>query len=144
MFASLRHWFDSLKQESRLFEHPDDELLHVALASVLYHLIRADHEFDARERGEFDRILVQEFILDREQLNHLYQAAKASTSDLQADLHTINFYLKKNPAVRMHFMEKLLGLIDLHGVKDRELELFYATLHKVFPEIGQAREDDGP
>jgi hypothetical protein len=35
MFDSLKHWFDSLKEESKLFEHREDEILHSALASVL-------------------------------------------------------------------------------------------------------------
>ena len=61
MFDSLKHWFDTLKTESKLFEHADDEGLHAALASVLYHVIAADNHVDSREKHEFDRILKQEF-----------------------------------------------------------------------------------
>ena len=57
MFESLTHWFDSLKNEGKLFEHPDDELLHSSLASVLYHVISADQRVDAREKHEFARII---------------------------------------------------------------------------------------
>jgi hypothetical protein len=95
MFDSLKHWFDSLKEESKLFEHREDEILHSALA----------------------------------------------TEDVHGDLHTINFYLKRNPAVRMTFMRKLMQLVDVHGTHGEELELFFETLHEVFPEIREIRGD---
>ena len=128
MFDSIKHWFESLKEESKLFEHRDDEILHSALASVLYHVISADQRVDSRERHEFDRLLKQEF-------EHLYLAARGSTADVHGDLHTINFYLKRNPTMRMAFMRKLLQLIDLHGAHGEELKLFYDALHEVFPEV---------
>lgn len=135
MFDSLKHWFDSLKQESRLFEHPDDEMLHGALASVLYHVIAADNPVDAKERREFDRIMQREFDLDREQIDHLYRAASGSVSDLHGDLHMINFHLKDNPAVRMRFMQQLLQIVDVHGAHEGELAVFIEALHEVFPEV---------
>ena len=135
MFDSIKHWFESLKEESKLFEHRDDEILHSALASVLYHVISADQRVDSRERHEFDRLLKQEFDLNDEQVEHLYQAARGSTADVHGDLHTINFYLKRNPTMRMTFMRKLLQLIDLHGAHGEELVLFYDALHEVFPEV---------
>lgn len=143
MFDSLKHWFDSLKEESRLFDHHEDEILHSALASVLYHVINADQHVDAREKHEFISIMKQEFDLDGDQVEHLYQAAKGSTADVHGDLHTINFYLKRNPAVRMTFMRKLLQLIDVHGAHGEELALFFETLHEVFPEVSEiGRNDD--
>jgi len=142
MFESLTHWFDSLKNESKLFDHPDDEILHSALASVLYHIISADQHVDAKEKHEFDRILKREFDLNDEQVDHLYRAAKGSTADVHGDLYTINFYLKHNPAVRMTFMRKLLQLIDVHGAYREELDLFYETLHEVFPEVREIGNED--
>ncbi len=32
MFKSLTHWFDSLVEESKFFNDPDDETLHSALS----------------------------------------------------------------------------------------------------------------
>jgi uncharacterized tellurite resistance protein B-like protein len=135
MFESLKHWFDSLEKESKLFNDPGDEILHSALASVLYHIISADNLVVSRERHEFATILIQEFNLDDEQVNHLYQAAKSSASTLLADLQTVNHYLKQNPAVRMNFMKKLNQLVDIDGVKNSELDIFYEALHLVFPEV---------
>lgn len=135
MFESLKHWFESLKEDSKLFEHRDDEILHSALASVLYHVISADQNVDSREKHEFDRILKQELDLNDEQVWHLYEAARGSTADVHGDLHTINFYLKRNPVMRMTFMRKLLQLIDVHGIHGDELELFFEALHEVFPEV---------
>ena len=142
MFESLTHWFDSLKNEGKLFEHPDDEILHSSLASVLYHVISADQHVDAREKREFARILKQEFDLNDEQVEHLYAAAKSSSADVHGDLHTLNFYLKRNPAVRMIFMRKLLQLIDIHGTRKEELDLFFETLHEVFPEVREIEGDE--
>ncbi|MDH3387647.1 MAG: TerB family tellurite resistance protein [Gammaproteobacteria bacterium] len=135
MFESLKNWFESLEEESKLFDHRDDEILHVALASVLYHVISADQHVDARKRHEFDRILQQEFDLDDAQVEHLYQAVRGSTADVHGDLHTINFYLKHNPAVRMTFMRRLLQLVDVHGAHKEELDVFFEALHEVFPEV---------
>ena len=28
MFDSLKHWFESINEGSKLFDHPDDEMLH--------------------------------------------------------------------------------------------------------------------
>jgi len=143
MFESLTHWLDSLKDESKLFDHPEDEILHSALASVLYHVISADEHVDAREKHEFERILKQEFDLDDDQIEHLYQAAKSASADVHGDFHTLNFYLKRNPAMRMVFMRKLLQLIDVHGTQKSELELFFVALHEVFPEVKEIRGDEG-
>ena len=137
MFESLKHWFESLEQDSKLFEHRDDELLHGALASVLFHIISADKRADSAEKHEFGRILESEFDLDSKQVEHLYQAAKASTSDILGDLHTINIYLKQNPNVRLRFMQMLLHLIDVHGATKAELDLFYEALHEIFPEVNE-------
>jgi uncharacterized tellurite resistance protein B-like protein len=142
MFESLTHWFDSLKQESKLFDHPDDEMLHCALASVLYHIISADQHVDAREKHEFDRLLKQEFDLNDEQVDHLYRAAKGSTADVHGDLHTLNSYLKHNPGVRLTFMRKLMQLVDVHGADKQKLDLFYETLHEVFPEVKDLNQED--
>ena len=144
MFDSIKHWFDSLDRNSKLFDHADDEVLHSALASVLYHLISADGHADTRERREFGRMLQQEFGLDEVQVEHLYQAAKSATGDIHGDLHTLNFYLRRNPAVRMTFLRKLLQLIDIEGVYPQELELFYEALHEVFPEARQIGTVDQP
>jgi uncharacterized tellurite resistance protein B-like protein len=109
---------------------------------VLYHVISADEHVDAREKHEFARILKQEFDLDDAQVEHLYQAARSASADVHGDLHTLNFYLKRNPAMRMVFMRKLLQLIDVHGAQKSELDLFFAALHEVFPEVKEIGEED--
>ena len=35
----------------------------------------------------------------------------------------------------MRFMQRLLQLIDIHGTHSPELDLFYETLHEVFPNL---------
>ena len=106
-------------------------------------MISADQHVDAQEKHEFARILKQEFDLDDEQVKHLYAAAKSSSADIHGDLHTLNFYLKRNPAVRMVFMRKLLQLVDVDGTHQQELDLFFEALHEVFTEVKdlQRRED---
>lgn len=137
MFDSLKHWFGSLAEESKLFEHPEDEALHSALAAVLYHIVSANKQVDKREMHLFERIMKQEFDLQDNQIDHLYQAASQSTADWHSDLHTINGFLKTRPIMRMTFMKKLIQLVDVDGIQENELEAFYETLHEVFPEIKQ-------
>ena len=135
MFESLKHWIASIEEESKLFEDSDDEVLHSALASLLYHFIALEDRHSGREKHEFDRLMKQEFDLEQDQIDHLYEAAKSATGDQHEDLHTINAHLKDNPAVRMRFMQKLLQLLNLHGTHSAELNLFYETLHEVFPDV---------
>jgi len=68
MFESVKHWFDSLEKESKLFNNADEEALHSALASVLFHIINADNQVVSREKHRFATILKQEFDLDDEQI----------------------------------------------------------------------------
>lgn len=142
MFESLAHWFDSLAEQSKLFTNSHDESLHSALASVLYHIISADKEVGDREKHRFCGILKQEFDLNDEQVKHLYEAAKSSSSDPHQDLHTVNLFLKQKPAVRLNFMLKLMQLVDIDGTQDSELAVFYQTLHEVFPEIKQIPKEE--
>jgi uncharacterized tellurite resistance protein B-like protein len=137
MFESLTHWFDSLEKESKLFKDPEEEALHSALASVLYHVISADKQVSSREKHKFAIILKHEFDLEDEQISHLYEAAKSSASDPHADLQTVSHYLKQNPLVRMNFLNKLNQIIDIDGVQERELDVFYEALNLVFPEVKQ-------
>lgn len=141
MFESIKHWFDTLEREGCLFNHPEDQGLQAALASVLYHVISADHVVDARKKHEFARLLKQELQLDDERVEQLYQAARASSGDLQTDLHTVNFYLKREPLVRLDFMRRLLQLIEVEGTYPEELDIFFAALHEVFPEVKDLRDE---
>ena len=142
MFKSLKHWIESISNEDKLFRHAEDEVLHSALASLLYHFISLDDSHDGREKHEFDRLMKQELELNQEQVDHLYQAAKSATGDLHGDLLTISSHLKANPMARMHFMQKLLQLVDIHGTHSAELNLFYETLHEVFPELKNVGTDE--
>jgi len=144
MFDSLKHWFDTLKDESRLFTHAEEEVLHAALASLLYHVISADKHVGAREKREFGRIMKQEFDLDAAQIDHLYEAARSSAGHPQSDLHTIAAHLKHNPSVRMRFMQKLLQLIDMDGTQSGELKLFYEALREIFPEVSEVAREYEP
>ena len=135
MFESLKHWLDSLDNQSSLFDNSDDESLHLALASVLYHVIQVDHRESQREASEFRKLLRGEFSLSDEQINYLHTAVESATSNFEEDLRTINEHLNDNPMVKMSFMQKLIKLISIDGVLDDELDDFYRILHVTFPEI---------
>ena len=135
MFESLKHWFDSLENESKLFNHPDDEALHIALASLLHHIISADKLESEKEKHKFSAILKEEFDLNDDQIRHLYAHTKTTSTDLKSDLQTIKEHLKDNPALRMRFMEKINQLIDIDKVQETELDMFYETMHVIFPDI---------
>lgn len=135
MFASLRHWIESIPEDGKLFRDADDEFLHSALAALLYHVIAADPQHGGKEKHEFDRIIESEFDLSQEQADHLYRSAKAATGDLHEDLQIIRAHLKDDAVLRMSFMRRLLELISRHSARAAQLELFYETLHEVFPEL---------
>lgn len=135
MFESVKHWFESLEGDDRVFHHADDHVLHVALASLLYHIIKADRIESEKERQLFSDMLKEECGLNDDQTKHLYQRAKSLHSDVHNDLETINLYLKDNPVLRKRFMDKLNQLINIDWVRDSELETFNEALHVFFPDI---------
>jgi len=141
MFDSLKKWIDSLEDKSHLFKHAEDEAIHVALASLLYHLISADEIASDKEKHLFTQIMENEFNLSHEQIASLYRYVKTLQSDLKTDLETVNQYLKDNPNLRMVLMRKLNQLIAADGVKTNELTLFYDAMQVIFPEITNEDSD---
>lgn len=137
MFESLKHWLETLDEESLLFEHPDSEVIHIALASILYHIISSDNVENNSEKQEFKLIMANEFQLSDQQIMALYGYVKTLKSDLKSDLLTVNYYLKDNPNLRMMLMRKLNQLIAVDGVSNEELDIFYEATKVIFPDIAK-------
>ncbi|WP_144391883.1 hypothetical protein [Pleionea sediminis] len=137
MFESIKHWFESLNGAESHFDHPDDEMLHGALASALMHIILSDKLESDKEKSMFFEIMQSEFKLDNNKINFLYKAAKSSTVTLHEDFEIINKFLKDNPVVKAQFLDELNRLIDCDGVQNKELDLFYEAVKEVFPEISR-------
>jgi len=135
MFNSLKHWLSTLDKKSQLFEHIESEVIHVALASLLYHIIKADTVENTLEITQFKMIMANEFMLSDKQVMLLYDHVKSLKSDLTSDLLTVNEHLKGNPNLRMSFMSKLNQLIGVDGVNNKEIIIFYQAMKVVFPEI---------
>jgi uncharacterized tellurite resistance protein B-like protein len=135
MFESVKHWFESIGEENHLFDHTDDESVHLALASVLYHIINAGHHESRKEVREFRQLLKEELKLNDEQANYLHTAVESANSNFVDDLKIINEHLKQKPMVKLIFMQKLIQLISIDGILDDELSEFYDVLHVIFPEI---------
>ena len=135
MFESLKHWFESSSNENKLFDHTDDETIHIALASLLYQVIACDHKESGKEKHEFAEILKTEFDLNDAQIASLYKHVQHLNSNLTNDLETIDHYLKHNPNLRMMFMQKLNHLISLDGVTSKEMDVFYEAQKVLFPEL---------
>lgn len=135
MFESIKHWFQSTSSESHMFDHGEEEALHLALASVLHHTINASHHESRKEVANFKSILMDEFNLSEPQAEYLHQAVETANSDFDQDLKIINEHFKNNPMVKKQFMEKLIHLISIDGVLEDEMDDFYQALHVIFPEI---------
>lgn len=137
MFESLKHWLEEGHEQSRLFEHADDELLHVALASLLYRVISTDTVETTAEKREFSQILKHEFDLSDAQVAALHERVQSISCSLEDDLATIASHLKDKPTVRLNFMKMLSQMIAVSGVNEREMQLFYEAQQTLFPEIQQ-------
>ncbi len=135
MFESLKHWFSTGSQSGDLFDHKDDEAVHSALASLLYHVIQADHQQSTGEKHKFAEIMRDVFNLSPEQIHHLWLQAESLNSTLDEDLSIINEHLKHNSMQRLQFMDKLNQLICVDGVNVSELEIFHRARNAIFPEI---------
>ena len=142
MFESVRKWLDSLEEQSKLFDHAEDEAIHIALASLLYHIISVDNLTSEKEKHKFSQILNDEFNLKPEQIASLYSYVKTLQTDIHDDLKTIKEHLKENPHIRMTLMQKLIHLMSLDGVTDGELDIFHDAMTVVFPELVDKSELD--
>ena len=138
MFESLKHWLESVHPEPKaesLFEHPEEEVIHVALASLLYHIISVDNVESSKEKHRFASIMKSSFDLNSDQAESLYDYVKTLESDLQSDLETVNHYLKQTPSLRMELMTKLNQLMALDGINSKELEIFNQATKVYFPDV---------
>lgn len=130
-----------MDEHSELFDHTDEEAVHIALASLLYHIVSADKLESDKEKHLFSDILKEEFNLTSQQVIMLYDYARTLKTDFHEDLKTISEHLMKKPQLRMSFMEKLIHLMSLDGVSEKELVIFNDTIKVVFPELNNARSE---
>jgi len=135
MFNSFKAWLKNLKTEGHVFKNSEDDAIHIALASLLCHIVTADSVESAKEKEKFCEIMQSEFNLDKVQVGILYAYAKEKNTNLESDLQVINQYLKDQPVLRMQFMDKLNRLIISDGLKNQELEMFNKVTKVIFPEI---------
>lgn len=133
MFESVKAWLNAEHPHS--FKNHDDVRLHAALASLLFHIMDADHRRTTKEKHLFTEIMCEEFDLTPAQSDELYARAKTLQSDLKTDLDTVASFLKDTPTIRMGFMQKLNHMIHIDGVQTEELALFYQAMAAVFPDI---------
>jgi uncharacterized tellurite resistance protein B-like protein len=130
-------------QSTNLFDHSDDQEVHVALASLLYHVISADHTESKKEKHEFASILKDQFELNEQQIAELYYHVKKVSTTVSEDLKVIDQHLKRNPHLRFIFMKKLNHLIAVSGLKGNEMDIFYLAQKTLFPEIDSGDNDFG-
>jgi uncharacterized tellurite resistance protein B-like protein len=135
MLNKFKSWLEKLKAESHSFNDPDDDAIHVALASLLYHIVAADGVESDKEQEKFCEIMQSEFDIDKVQVGILYAYVKEKNINLDSDLKVIQTYLKDKPVLKMQFMDKLNKLIISDGIQNNELPLFYETLKVAFPDI---------
>lgn len=138
MFTSIKHWLDEVHDHARIFENHESEVLHVALASLLYRVIVADGQETHHEKTAFSKILKHEFDLSDDRIAALHERVKHIDCPLQHDIDTLAEFLKDNPGARLSFMSMLTQLVSVDGVKEREMELFYKVQHALFPDTKQA------
>ncbi len=141
MFESLKHWFDDLDNKNELFDHTDDEAVHVALASVLYHIIKADAYETHKEKHRFEEILCDEFDLSNNQISELYRYVRTLNSNLRTDLNTLNEHLQDKPTLRFSLMNRLNQLIAIDGVESKELAIFYDAMNVFFPNLTETKSE---
>jgi uncharacterized tellurite resistance protein B-like protein len=141
MFESIKSWFEAMNEHSEHFDHKDEEAVHVALASLLYHIISVDNLQSDKEKHLFSSILREEFNLNSEQVISLYDQVKTLETDFHQDLATISEHLVKNPHLKMSFMEKLIHLMSVDGITEKELVIFNDAIKVVFPEIPNADDN---
>lgn len=135
MFEAFKSWLNELNEAAQSFNHPEDDAIHVALASLLYHIVAADQAESDKEKDRFCKLMMSEFDLNQIQIGVLYSYVKQKDFSLEEELQVINKYLKEEPVLRMRFFDKLNQLMNLDGVTDTELEVFNTAVKSVFPDI---------
>ncbi len=112
----------------------NEEFNRIALASLLFHVIKADGAETDKEKRKFQQIMKEQFDLQPEAIADLYRRVKASESDLTADRTTLRDRLKDAPQVRRSLMNTLNSMINIDGVSPQELEVFEQAMRVMFPE----------
>ena len=135
MFDAFKDWLKLGDHPQKLFDHSDEQEIHVALAHLLFHIISIDNLESNREKQKFCEIMSEEFELNDDQISRLYHYVESLNSDFHNDLQTINEHLKHNPHLRMAFMQKIIHMMSLDGVSNAELDVFYDAMRVVFPEL---------
>lgn len=135
MFETIKHWLEDSHNHSKLFDHEDEELLHVALASLLYRMMTADDNETFQEKHEFARILKHEFDLTNSQIEALHTRVKSISCPLDHDLETIAEYLKNKPMVKLNFMDMLNRMMSIDGFDPRAMDIFNCAQRVLFPEF---------
>jgi len=135
MFDNFKNWLKNLKTEAHLFNKADEDVIHIDLASLLFHIISRDGIESDKEKERFCEILQTEFKVDKLQVGVLYAYVKENHRDLKEDLTIINQYLSNKPVIRMHFMDKLNQLIISDGIQEQELTLFNEVAKVIFPDV---------
>lgn len=134
MFQNIRHWLHEMAAKKHLFSEDDNPLLRTSIAALLCHVIRSDAEEDSRERKLFIRFFDEEFGLSEDQAAELYREAKSMNQNYNACLQVINAELKDNAIEKKEVMEYINKIIDVHGVKDEEIQLFEEAKRVLFPD----------
>ena len=134
MFETIRHWLHEMAARKHLFSEDDNPLLRTSLAALLYHVIKTDEDADVRDKKLFVRFFDEEFGLSHAQADELYREAKTMNQDFTACLQVINAELKNNAIEKKEVMAYINRIIDLHGVTDKEIQLFEEAKRVLFPD----------
>ena len=148
MFNSVKYGLAALEKNTGLFEHADSEVIDVALASLPFHLIRADNHENDSEVNQFKPIMAEAFTLSEQRIISLYDHLKNVElslydyfqhikNDLRSNLVTVNEYLKYTPNLRITFMSTVNQLIQLNGGDNEEIYILHEAIQVVFPEIAK-------
>ncbi|MEX3011765.1 TerB family tellurite resistance protein [Hoeflea sp. TYP-13] len=120
MFDRLQKFIQTLGGEEQAELSRDDP--RVAAAALFFHVIDADGVSDPAERDKLRELLVQQYALDKNELQKLMDAGKQA-EDESVDFYAFTSVLKRSldAEQRVNFIELMWEMVYADGVR-HELE----------------------
>jgi len=122
LISKLKVWFDSLNDNEGMDK--ENQILQVAFAVVLTHIIKADGIESKQEQERFSNFFKENFALETTKIEDLYNISINLEDDLSNHLNILREEMKKFPSIKIKLMHELNCLIQSDGIDNREYEEF--------------------
>ncbi len=122
MPSKLKAWFNEVGHLDHLDK--SDTTLQRAFAVVIYHVIKGDGAETNKEKAKFSSFFKNDFDLDEQQIDQLYEEASNFDSDFETYLAVLKEKISAYPEVELKLMQTLNSILTTQKFNVDEYEAF--------------------